>query len=92
MNYNYVIPPEINYKKFRPTETDMDRREYTRQFTGRMTKERYSIIDRYCRKASYTTGYCGHEWDCCGCLCSQSLSFTYKQNQTIITLVQTFNY
>lgn len=86
--------PQLNVldtHKFKPVERDMDEAIYERSFTGRMTKQRYKILDRLCRANSFRR-YCGHEYDCCGCLCSQSMSFEYKRNQVVITLTQNFNY
>jgi hypothetical protein len=62
-------------KKFVATEdADIDYRTCQRTFSGRMTRARYKLIHRYCRRNSFST-HCGHEWDCCGCLCRQRLSF-----------------
>lgn len=74
-------------------ESDYDYRIYERVFTGRMTKLRLKIIDRFCRLHSYHPHYrCGHEWDCCGCFCGQSMSFEYNHNQVTIRFTQSFNY
>jgi hypothetical protein len=62
-----------------------------RVFTGRITKRRYKLIDSYCRNKSYST-HCSHEWDCCGCLHNQSVSFSYSFNQVKIKITQSFNY
>ena len=84
---------ELKTTKFKLTEeSDYDRKVAERVFSGRMTKMRYKIIDGFCRRHSKQIPNCGHEWDCCGCLCGQYMEFEYKQNQVTITLVQNFNY
>lgn len=38
-------------------------------------------------------GHCGHEWDCCGCLCGQSMDYEYlKKGVFKVTFSQSFNY
>ena len=59
-----------NSKKWTEIEGDFDHRVRERILHGRMTHKRYKIIERYCRKNSYYTPACGHEWDCCGCVTS----------------------
>jgi hypothetical protein len=54
-----------------------------RKFSGRMTKARYKILSRYCRKMIYRQR-CGHDYDCCGCVFAEYYEFDYKQNQVII--------
>jgi len=82
----------MNTKNFKPAEgSDFDYKIYERHFSGKLTKCRYKILDSFCRKNSFHT-HCGHEWDCCGCLCGQSMSFEYKHNQVTVTLTQSFNY
>jgi len=91
---NYVSSEGMKYAKFKEVAgSEYDYRLYERILIGRLTKERYKAIDRYCRMYYIEVQHhCGHEWDCCGCFCGQSLSFTHKYNQTIITLSQSFNY
>lgn len=79
------------FKRFYPSECDIDYRVYSRVFAGRMTKGRWKILDSYCRKYSYTS-HCHHEYDCCGCLHSQSLTFSYTRYQVVVTLIHHFNY
>lgn len=82
----------LNFKKFKQTQdSEMDYRISERIISGRLTKCRYKLIDRFCRKNSFRT-HCGHEWDCCGCLCDQTMSFEYKHNAVIIKVKQSFNY
>lgn len=87
----YTIP---NMGKFTEQEDSyFDYRKYVRVLSGRITKERYKAISSYCRKFSRTPIYrCGHEHDCCGCLCGQQMSFTNSQHAIIITLVHRYNY
>lgn len=83
---------DIKLSKFQATDnSDYDHRIMERCFSGRMTKARYKALRRICRSHSFST-HCHHEWDCCGCFCGQQLSFTYKKNQVVITLTQSFNY
>lgn len=80
-------------KFFEIESSDYDYRQYQRIFSGRMTKNRWKIIGQFCRKHSYRPHYrCGHDWDCCGCFCGQSMWFEYKHNQVVITFTQSFNY
>lgn len=89
-------------KNFKAIESDYDYNVSQRQFSGKLTKNRYKAINRYVRKINNThiygtspNGYayrCGCEHDCCGCLSSQSLEFTYKYNQVVLTFIQTYNY
>lgn len=38
-------------------------------------------------------GFCGHEWDCCGCLCGQSMQYEYiKKGVFKVIFTQSFNY
>lgn len=74
-------------------EMEMDYRVYYRTFSGRMTKKRYQLIRRICRFYSRSFRYsCGHDWDCCGCLCGHSMTFTYKHNQVKIRISYSYNY
>lgn len=84
---------DLKTVKFKPTSTDFDYRQYQRIFTGRMTKARWQIIDRFCRMHTWSPEYrCGHDWDCCGCFCGQRMSFKYSHNQVVISFTQSFNY
>jgi len=79
--------------KFLPVNIDADYRQYQRVFTGRMTKRRWKIIDRFCRLNTFRPHYrCGHDWDCCGCFCGQSMDFEYSRNQVVISFSKSFNY
>lgn len=91
--YDRYQKNEINWKRFKPVPNlDYDTAECTRSFSGRMTKARWKRLDRICRANRLSRMNCGHDWDCCGCLCGQYMSFTYKHNQVVITIYQSFNY
>ena len=91
-DYDYKRGQQANrLKKFVEVSGDYDYKIYSRSFSGKMTKKRYKQLYHFCRLNSYSQ-HCHHEWDCCGCLHNQTLSFTYKHNQAIITLTQSFNY
>lgn len=91
-NDYYEIERYVNDKKFKHTnDSDYEYAIFTRSFTGRMTKLRYRIIAHFCRSRSFSS-HCSHEYDCCGCMHSQRLDFTYKHNQVIVTLTMSFNY
>lgn len=80
-------------KNFKLEGNDGDTLTYIRTFSGRITKYRYKLIHRWIRE--HTLGHiphCGHEYDCCGCLCRQYVNFTYKYNLVTITMIQGFNY
>lgn len=77
--------------KFIVVDGDMDFVTQKRYLTGRMTKKRWKIIDRYCRRMTYSNR-CHHEWDCCGCLTGMDTSFTYQHNQVTIKQTIGFNY
>jgi len=79
-------------RKFKIIEADIDYKMSERILTGRLTKLRYKVLDRYCRQRTFRAGNCGHDYDCCGCLSSQSLTFEHKHNRTVLTLSITFNY
>jgi len=79
-------------KNYKLIESDIDYKIYEKSFSGKLTRSRYFIISKYCKKYTYTTGNCGHNWDCCGCLSSQSMEFTYKHNRVTIILTESFNY
>lgn len=82
-----------NMKNFQLVDGDFDYVVYQRCFSGKLTKERYKTLHSLCRIYSRRPRYrCGHEWDCCGCLCGQNMSFTYKKNQVVISFSQSFNY
>lgn len=71
--------------------SDMDRRIYIREFSGRMTPERLQRLIDFCEEHTWVRT-CGHEHDCCGCKFEQRMNVSYKQNQVIITLTEYFNY
>ena len=94
---------EYSFKNFKPLpDSDYDYQKYERNFSGRMTKARWKKLTRFARIFSNThiygtspNGYayrCGHEHDCCGCLCGQSMNVDYKHNQVKIFLSLSYNY
>lgn len=72
-------------------DSTFERRIYERSFSGPLTKKRYKQIDRICRKNTVQHN-CSCEHDCCGHLVNQRMTFEYKQNQVVITLIRIFNY
>lgn len=92
--YNYSTPMHMNrFTEVFPHEDCFDTRYYERVFSGRLTKARYKSLARACRVYSRRPKYrCGCEHDCCGCLCSQYMTFTYSRNQVVINFTQGFNY
>lgn len=79
------------YRRFKVVEGDIDYSVMQRTFIGRMTKGRWFILHSFCRRHSLSE-HCSHDFDCCGCLSSQSMEFDYKHNQVTITFTQSFNY
>ena len=77
--------------KFILIDGDMDYSVYEHVISGRMTKLRYQIINRYARKNSWRK-HCGHEWDCCGCMYARSMELEYKDNKWILGMSESFNY
>lgn len=91
------------------SNSDYDHHEQTRTITGRITKKRYEIIRRYMKhynerfRAPYgrsERGYpytCGHDHDCCGCLCRASMYLDFSSIDTfvskvVLTIDKSFNY
>jgi len=76
---------------------DIDFRLSVRCINLPLNKKNYKLLDRYCRKNSYSSR-CGHEWDCCGCVSSVNTWMTYcntnKYGAPQITIHQrvSFNY
>jgi hypothetical protein len=77
--------------KFTLIDGDMDYSVYEHVISGRMTKLRYQIINRYARKKRWHES-CGHEWDCCGCMYAQGMKLEYKDNKWILYKSEHFNY
>ena len=71
-------------------ESDMDGRTYVRIFSGRMTKMRYKVIDRYCRRNSVSER-CHHDYDCCGCCFRTDYWFEYSKNQIKVFIQYHYN-
>jgi hypothetical protein len=87
-------PAEIKYSKFTVVPDEQPDPAYNtvcRRFSGRLTKARYKAVSRFCRMNTWRR-HCSHEWDCCGCLFAQRMSFTYRHNQISIFIHQSRNY
>lgn len=90
-DYDGIIRDDIKAAKWIIDDGDMDYRIYLREFSGRMTKQRYKAIADYCRRNSYSLR-CGCEHDCCGHMTGQDISFTYSRNQVSLRLSIGYNY
>ncbi len=78
--------------KYKLIYSELDNCLYERTFIGRMTKQRYKLISRYCRKQTKEFN-CGCSYDCCGHMYSQRVSFEFKYNMlTVISVRRMFNY
>lgn len=52
---NEMIRAGMNYKPFKEMpDSQYDYRKFERSFSGRMTKQRWKIISRFCRRQTYT--------------------------------------
>lgn len=79
-------------KGFIPIDSDIDRLTRTKTLTGRMTKLRYKLLNRWVRNHSKVYPHCGHEWDCCGCAHSSFSTLEITHNSATITNTIRFNY
>lgn len=84
-------------KYFETENSEYDRREYSRSIHGRLTPRRFSIINEYVNRwneVNYRSGHCGHEHDCCGCLCGVSMCFEIKSSGRYfyVELKKVYNY
>lgn len=77
--------------KFVSMGGDCDYHIYERYFSGRMTKARYKALDGYCRRNTFRM-HCHHDHDCCGCMTSQRVTFSYSRNCVVVSLSQHYNY
>jgi len=68
-----------------------DMETLVREFTGKLTPRRNEILNEICKRMSFNTN-CGHSYDCCGCLCSQTATFSYKHNQVSLYVTKYYNY
>lgn len=98
MNRNYYenelceLCTQINETKFNSTlESEFDRKIVSREFSGRMTKQRYKLLSRFCRINSFYSRCCC-EHDCCGHLVNQRMEFNYKHNLVTVTITRNYNY
>jgi hypothetical protein len=83
---------------------DIDSVVYTRFLSGRITKKRFEIIKRFVKTYNHAmsapygvspNGYayrCGHDWDCCGCLTSTSITMSAAKNEILLVLQSNYNY
>ena len=77
---------KVNYQRFEPSlRGDYDEAIYSRSFSGRMTKGRYKIIERFCRINSGRIPVYS-DYDCTGKVCGRYFEFNYKNNQVNIEL------
>lgn len=81
----------MSKQKFQIIEGDYDYEVATYSFSGRMTKLRWELLDRYTRKHS-NSFHCGCQHDCCGCVSTTNMSFEYAKNLVTLTSKITFNY
>lgn len=91
-------------KNFVLTESDFDIAVETRTIIGRLTRARKKLILNYVlnfnelHSAPYgvsPNGYpyrCGHDYDCCGCLSSDSMRVLFYKHRAVITHSQHYNY
>jgi hypothetical protein len=81
-------------RNFKTIASDIDFEIAEREIKGRMTPMRYKILSRYARVKSLKRGelYCGHEHDCCGCMCGQSMELIASHNSAKLVLAISFNY
>lgn len=89
---NEMIIAGMNYKPFRELpDSTHDYRRFERSFSGRMTKQRWKIISRFCRRQTYTIPVYS-DYDCTGQCCGQSMQFEYKLNQVVVRLNMSYDY
>lgn len=95
-----------NFKSIDEPDDDFAVQKSQRVIVGQLTKKRYLRIKRYAKAHTNTAPYgrsesghayrCGHDYDCCGCLCSERMYVDYKPHwkghKVTLTFVQSFNY
>lgn len=95
LDINHPADKEKRLKGFviANSRSDYDGQTFFKLLRGRLTKKRYKVISGFCRKYSFRV-HCGHEHDCCGCLCNQRMNFVHstKTNKTLITISFGYNY
>ncbi len=57
---------------------------------GRITYNRYKRLQSYSRKHSQSLN-CGHDWDCCGCVCRTNMEVIINPSQTKLSILYTVN-
>jgi hypothetical protein len=81
----------LTERKWVLKDADIEYSKYEREFSGRMTPRREAIIKAYVKSRSERY-HCGHQHDCCGCLCEELFDYSYKHNQVVITRRRYYNY
>lgn len=81
-------------KKFKivNNESAMDSIVTQRTFTGRLTRFRYKILDRFVRMNNNKTYRCHHDFDCCGCVCGRDAELIIGQHTTTVKIITQLNY
>ena len=77
--------------KFKFVNGDESSNHYERTLNGKLTKNRYKLLQSYVRRKSYTEN-CGCDWDCCGCLFEVSYKLKVNNNQVTIQMSEYRNY
>jgi hypothetical protein len=74
-------------------ESYNDYRVYTRVLNGLITPLRLRILLEFARRFnSVKFGGCGHDFDCCGCLCGQHMDVHYNEQSVTIRVTYSYNY
>lgn len=71
--------------------TDMDIELAIRPIVGNVTKERFKTLYRIARKHTESLR-CGHDWDCCGCVCRRYVDVVRHNGVLSIRVEQHRNY
>jgi hypothetical protein len=87
----------MRFRRSDIVEQDADYTIYSKKLSGRITKKRYILLSRWARRNTRSLPYCGHEWDCCGCLSRVSadvkiISKDGAYNGAEVTYRQDYNY
>ena len=77
-------------------ESDIDYRVFERPINLPIDPEwverALSFWKDVCNHLTISRGYCGHEWDCCGCFCGQTCRIVERDGNLFLRLSQSFNY
>lgn len=82
---------QSNSTGFVPIANDIDFHTFQKVLDGRITKNRYKLLDRWVRSQNKKY-HCGHDWDCCGCLHSTSATLLVTPNKAEILVTYSYNY